>query len=427
MQKLKHARLVLLARDDLLISILTEKTDKEAAMIWVKVGTQKENSILIGGIYRQHKLLSTEHRDVTRQQLLLEQERRWEKIIRKWKTISRNVNCVVIGDLNLDHLRWSSPEQHLERMVDQVKDNIETCGFLQLITGHTRVWQQQADSLLDHVWSNCPARILRTWNDTRGSSDHNVIGVEVVCKDVRQGGDNIVKRVWKKFDKTSCLTDFKNTSWQDVLEETNVNVANALMEEKICRIMDKHAPFQTVQVRSNYKKWISDKTKVEMNLRDTARERARATNLDCHWEEYRSRRNSCTQLQRQDKKKHLNDLFENIEKEADTAKLFSTTRELLGWKRSGPPKCFDMDGRLVRKQKELADCQASFYEQKVQKIKMKIPQVNVDPLKFFKRNFKRWIPDGGMPKFTLKSVTEKEVGCNDIKTQEQSRLRDRQN
>ena len=69
-----------------------------------------------------------------------------------------------------------------------------------------------------------------------------------------------------------------------------------------------------------------------------------------------------------------------------------------------------MDGKLVRKQKELADYQANYYEQKVLKIKMKIPQVNVDPLKILKRNFKRWIPDGGMPKFTLKSVTEKEVG-----------------
>ena len=137
-QTLKHARLVLLARHDLLIQVLTEKTDREVAMIWVKVGTHKKSSILIDGIYRQHKLLSIEHRDVTKQQLLIEQERRWEKIIKKWKTISRITNCVVIGDLNLDHLRWSSPEQHLESMVDQVKDNIETCGFLQLITGHTQ-------------------------------------------------------------------------------------------------------------------------------------------------------------------------------------------------------------------------------------------------------------------------------------------------
>ena len=71
-----------------------------------------------------------------------------------------------------------------------------------------RQWRQQADSLLDHMWSNCPERMVRTINDSRGSSDHNVIGLEVALKDIKSGGNNVVKRTWKNFREKECVKEF---------------------------------------------------------------------------------------------------------------------------------------------------------------------------------------------------------------------------
>ena len=102
-------------------------------------------------------------------------------------------------------------------------------------------------------------------------------------------------------------------------------------------------------------------------------------------------------------------MYTSIEEENDTAKLFSNTRKLLGWKQVGGPSCLKKDGMTLRKQKEVADCQMEYYTSKIDKISKMLPQVNCDPLYLLRRQFRRWIPAGGVPEFRMKSVTQKEV------------------
>ena len=85
-------------------------------------------------------------RTATRQQLQMEQEARWNKIVTKWEEAGRNGNCIVIGDINLDMLRWSQPEQHLVNMVDITQNVIEVAGFTQIVDKVTRCWKSQSDS-----------------------------------------------------------------------------------------------------------------------------------------------------------------------------------------------------------------------------------------------------------------------------------------
>ena len=109
-----------------------------------------------------------------------------------------------------------------------------------------------------------------------------------------------------------------------------------MLEDGIKSILVKFAPFKTIQIRMRYKNWISPETKSEMELRDEARKAAKRTDLEEHWVDIRRRRNIVTARQRQDKKEYLNKMFDKIKTEKDTARLFSTTRNLLGWKKAGP-------------------------------------------------------------------------------------------
>ena len=190
-------------------------------------------------------------------------------------------------------------------MVDEVKNSIETNGFQQLIAEVTRTWNSQTDSILDHIWTNCPDRCLKTFNITRGSSDHNVIGVEISAREIRTSGNIIVKRCWKNFSKEECLKEFRNQDWSDILQQDNVDIANSLLEDRICVIMDMFAPMMNVQVRVNYKNFITSETKVCMELRDRTRETARLSGSEDDWNEFKRLRNSCTARQRADKKKTL--------------------------------------------------------------------------------------------------------------------------
>ena len=302
---------------------------------------QEGTQLLWGGVYRQHQLLGQTARQLTRQELQIEQENRWLTITNRWKHLSRNKDCLVIGDLNLDYLRWGLPEPHLEAMVDRVKDTLETSGFSQLIETHTRTWRTHVDSLLDHVWTNCPAKIVKVYNTTRASSDHNIIGVELAINGIKSGGNNVLKREWKNFDREKCLQEFRDTNWNEVLDENELNAANKLLEDKVVGIMDRNAPMKITQCRKNYKCYLSEETKSEMKIRDLSREKAKLTDNENDWNEFKIRRNSCTTRQRNDRSNYLKDLYKKIEDERDTSKLFTTTKMLLGLKSQGPPSCFN--------------------------------------------------------------------------------------
>ena len=45
-------------------------------------------------------------------------------------------------------------------------------------------------------------------------------------------------------------------NWGIILEQTNVDLANHLLEEKIISILESEAPMKTLQNRSNYNSYI---------------------------------------------------------------------------------------------------------------------------------------------------------------------------
>ena len=409
MSSLNHSRLVALTRENLEVEVDKMTMDKEVAEIWLKVGSSRKNSLLVGGCYRQHHILGRDYVNSSRMEIQNEQEVRWARFLRRWKIRARNRNCVVLGDFNLDHLRWDSPEPHLDSMVEDTKDVIENSGFLQIVTNYTRTWRAQADSLLDHIWTNCPQRTLKTFNCERGASDHNVVGLEISTCDIITGSHNTLRRSWKKFDLKRCTEKFRQADYTDIMRMTDARLAASQLEDLICKIMDSEAPLKMIQTRSNYRPWVSDTTKSAMSSRDLARTRAKVSDSDSDWAEFRRQRNLCTKLLRNDRTLSLKLEFDKIEQENDSSKLFSTTKNLLNWKCAGPPKKFCVDGIAVTKQKEMANLQAQCYFSKIERIKNELPKVNYDPLVLLKRAFSRWEPLEGRPTFSLKSATQGQV------------------
>ena len=107
--------------------------------------------------------------------------------------------CTLIGDTNLDFLKWQQPEDAQKTMVDRTKSEMETEGFTQIIRGITRTWRTQTDSLVDQCWVNRPDRVISHTNETRGSSDHNFISVLLRTKDKFTNSQEVKKRCWKSF------------------------------------------------------------------------------------------------------------------------------------------------------------------------------------------------------------------------------------
>ena len=120
----------------------------------IQKGSKK---LVIGGLYREHRFLK-EPDNISAD--IRNQESRWRRIVAKWLEATAGCESLVIGDMNLDQVTWSNPDQAHKNMVEVVKTEIETKGFFQVIEEITRTWPGVEDSLLDHCWVNCPEKII---------------------------------------------------------------------------------------------------------------------------------------------------------------------------------------------------------------------------------------------------------------------------
>ena len=151
------------------------------ASIWVKCPRKGGRKLLVGGIYREHKLLCQDGINTTGDQ----QVERWEKFVCQWERAeSGGAEVLVIGDTNVDMIKYNNPDQEIKPLVDLLNERVVTMGFIQLVQGPTRFWPNTADSLIDQVWVNTPLKVTQCRNITRATGDHNIISV--VLEDQRR-------------------------------------------------------------------------------------------------------------------------------------------------------------------------------------------------------------------------------------------------
>ena len=277
MTTLNHSRIVAIVRGDLEVTIMDKYKNNNSAAIWLKIGRTKKDSIVVGGLYREFKQLGTDQEPASRMENLRLQENRWRELVRTWRRVGREHRCVIIGDLNIDYKHWDNPANNQAKLIELVQQFIEPEGFTQIVQGTTRSWRTHQDSLLDHVWVNCPQRVLNHNNTAGGPSDHNFIDVTLAMKDITAGGTITRKRPWKRFDSSRCLRKLESQDWSSVLDEVNPELANSQLEEIILNILDTEAPMVNFQNITNFSNWLTTATKKRMIIRDETKEKARIT------------------------------------------------------------------------------------------------------------------------------------------------------
>ena len=307
-----------------------------------------------------------------------------------WKAAARGHKCVLIGDINLDNLKWNDPEARHVKMVDIVKNTIETIGFCQVISGFTRSWPQQQDSAVDLCWTNDIERVINHSNSIRSGSDHNVITVWVRMKDRILDIREKEKRMWKNMDPVMLKDMVKNADWTELLLSDNIDVMNGILEKVICDALDKVAPMKVVQTRRNFKNWVTNDLKDKMTHRNSLREKARVSSQQDDWDDYRKARNIVTKETKRTRDDFFEGIYDKLADGKDTKGVYGTTKELLGLNRDTGPRCFLVNGQLLRKPSELANTLVDCYETKLNTLRTNLTPKTDDPLNLLKNALDRW-------------------------------------
>ena len=163
--------------------------------------------------------------------------------INQWKAADNCGSTLVIGDTNMDMLKWTEPEQLLENIY------ISTRNFFQVIKGTSRFWTGKQPSLLDQCWGNSPGKIFNVKNFIRGTADHNMITVSYrlsgsICSKMEMKG-----RDRRGFEEEEFRRNMRLVNWAPVFSCTNVDVANFKFENRFVEILEKLAPMRKTQAR----------------------------------------------------------------------------------------------------------------------------------------------------------------------------------
>ena len=295
-----------------------------------------------------------------------------------------------IGDTNLDYNKWLHPEQDHNVMTELVQDRLDTKGFVQSVTGDTRFWPHTVPSLVYQCWSNCPERIIKLANVTRGSSDHNLIEINIRVSENPHVSKEVLMRNRTNLDMNLVKAEAAMINWSQLLETENIDLANNIFEEELKVILDRHMPIISRQISHRNKKWIRKSTRDEMSLRDRARQTANQSQSDNDWRIYRTLRNRCTQSVKKDKKDHFTDIFNKLDEKQDINKLYSNVKTQLGWSTNGPPTSLLVNGRTTCSSQKMADEQLNYYQKKINKLMERLPVSNIDPTSWLRGIINKW-------------------------------------
>ena len=132
--------------------------------IWLEVNLPRQRMFLVCQAYRDWQYMGQADNE---SKSIQAQCSRWVEFIDQWeKALQTDLECLVVGDLNIDHRKWTNPNisknsitYKLKPLIDVLFNRILPYGAAQCIVGPTRFESGNAASGLEHFWTNKPNKL----------------------------------------------------------------------------------------------------------------------------------------------------------------------------------------------------------------------------------------------------------------------------
>ena len=283
----KGGGLAVYVRND--VSVI-RRTDLEKASVeglWLEVLIPKSRNLLVGTFYRPPNSSSYYDKDFMS---------KFEVIVNECTAQGNEI--ITMGDLNCDFFA----KRPIPVECKQLKALFKCLNFTQLITEATRI-SQGSKTLLDIIATNVPQNISLSGVASASLSDHNMVFCVRKLNHMKAPAQTQLLRNYAKYDPNLFCQDLNKVEW-DTLEipsATNDQRSFCLNEQwsnfksAFVRVADCHAPLILKRVRGiNNCPWMTSDIKRDIRQRDYYLKKARKTNKDEDWLNYRTARNRVT-------------------------------------------------------------------------------------------------------------------------------------
>ena len=223
---------------------------------------------------------------------------------------SESKEVMLLGDLNVDYLKKNDNRD--------LKTIIHQNGFTQIIKEPTRI-TKDSKTLIDIIATNYPANIVSSCVTATSLSDHDLVACVRKINNKKFPAKTTHCRNYRKYDPELMKQDFASVNWIPVITASNVNDALNIFNIIVKSIFDKHAPYTTKRTKSRPCQWITEDIKTSMNERDRILRKARKSNNQNDWNDYKAMRNRCNIMTKKAKSSYTKEL---IDKKCHSPKEF---------------------------------------------------------------------------------------------------------
>ena len=398
-----NARVVVYIKEELSFDVMKNYMgDNLMPEVWIRLGHKGTKRTLIGMVYREHTPWNSGDGSQKGQ----------EARLKKWLEARRQIwtgteESFLLGDINLDWLRKDNTNYRSAKMMKNLCEELLGMGWVQLVKAVTHFSNSAghvSESLIDHVWSNHPAKVLSCGQVELAASDHQLVWVDRVSRQLEER----VKKTEKRSLKHSRLSNLeelcKRETWTykeqgprtvEMLEDRVV-----ILEDKIRNILEKVAPMITKTMKYRGKpRWLTKELEENMKERVKLRKKAKETKLMKDELEARTCRNITARKMKQAKKEHLRTKMEHLDKNSPDS--WAAVGEYLGWRKPMTPTMLTQDGKVLTTGPELAEAMIEQYRRKEKEVDQALGPAKGDYLEVGRR-----MTNGNKGVFKFKKNTE---------------------
>ena len=173
----KNSRVVAYVKDELGYEVVKKHLGGDLMPeIWLKLGNSGTKRTLVGFVYREHKPWKSKDESVRGQ----------EERLKLWLEARRPVwggadEAFMLGDINLDWKRQGDPTYRNSKMLKSLEKELADLGWTQMVTRNTHYTNRNgavSESLIDHIWTNCPVKVRGYGQEEMATSDHQLVWVD---------------------------------------------------------------------------------------------------------------------------------------------------------------------------------------------------------------------------------------------------------
>ena len=213
---LNVSRISVFVHNDVQSKVRLDLMSDKFSSIWIEIGHRNQRKILVCNLYREWRYLNQVD-DQSRS--FQAQEERWKIFISQWEqALNENKEVVVIGDVNLDFLKWNNQNSmydYQKNLSNLIFENIFPYGVVQCIDEATHYWPGREPGGLDHLYTNHPERLSHPRVTGNGGSDHKMIMCTRFTRQSITKPRIITKRSYKYFDPAIFLSEVRKLPmWQ---------------------------------------------------------------------------------------------------------------------------------------------------------------------------------------------------------------------